>query len=109
MINFKTCLFFISSWSTGYRGTSLLYTDDVTVAYICGNCIRFLNTETNEEKFIESPGDGIGAFASNPAYNTLAFSDVCLDAMIYIYELSLRAQPKVTLRGIYEFAVKVAF
>ena len=101
---------FFYSWSTGYNGKLLLYTDQVTVAHVCGNCIRFLNTETNEEVFLDSPGDGIGAFASNPAYNTIALSEICIDAKIYIYELSTLEKPQVTLEGtILSFEILLVF
>ena len=77
----------------------MLYTDAVTLAYVCGNSIRFLNTETLEEKYLHSPGDGIGTLATNPAYNIIAFSDVCIDAKIYIYELFSLENPNVVLEG----------
>ena len=77
----------------------MLYTDEVTVAHTCGNCIRFLNTETNEETFLDCPGDGIGAFATNPIYGEIAFSDKGIDAKIYIYEAPIYDEPKVVLRG----------
>jgi len=86
-------------WYNGYNGKSLLYTDAVTLAYVCGNSIRFLNTETLEEKYLHSPGDGIGTLATNPAYNIIAFSDVCIDAKIYIYELFSLENPNVVLEG----------
>ena len=76
-----------------------MYTDSVTLAYVCGNAIRFLNTKTDEETYLTSPGDGIGSLASNPPYNTIAFSDVCIEAKIYVYELSFLEKPKVTLQG----------
>ena len=96
-IYFRTHSF--NSWYNGYNGNSLVFTDDFTLAYICGNSIKFLNTETNQEEYLHTSGDGIGALASNPAYNTIAFSDVCIDAKIYIYELSFLGRPKVVLEG----------
>ena len=92
-------LYSIHSWYNGYSGKPLLYTDSVTLAYVCGNAIRFLNTKTEEETYLISPGDGIRSFASNPPYNTIAFSDVCIDAKIYIYELPFLEKPKVALEG----------
>eukprot|EP00795_Rhopilema_esculentum_P012071 gene12071-2664_t len=86
-------------WSAGYKGDRLFYTDAHTIAYISGNCIRFFNTKTGDEEFLDSPGNGIGAFAVNSTYHTIAFSEVCMDTNVYIYDLSDFTKPAAVLEG----------
>ena len=71
----------------------------MTITHVSGNCIRFLNTEDNEERFLESPGDGIGAFAVNTVYNTIALSEVCIDARIFVYDVSDFSKTRSVLKG----------
>ena len=86
-------------WSIGYTGSPIFFTDETTIAHLSGNCIRFVNIITKEESFLESPGDGIEVFAVNTGYNAIAFSEVCTDTNIYIYDFLNLTEPKTILQG----------
>ncbi len=86
-------------WSIGYNGSPIFFTNNKTIAHLAGNCIRLFNIESGEEKFIRSPGDGIGVIAVNTSYNLIALSESCIDTNIFIYDLDDTSEPKAVLQG----------
>ncbi|XP_015722732.1 cilia- and flagella-associated protein 43 [Coturnix japonica] len=73
------------SWVQGFPNKNFGFINNQTVCYPCGNYILFFNTETKKTTALHCQTGQVGAFAVNPKYGVLAFSDRKLNPVIYIY------------------------
>uniref|UniRef100_A0A8C2U9E8 Cilia- and flagella-associated protein 43 n=1 Tax=Coturnix japonica TaxID=93934 RepID=A0A8C2U9E8_COTJA len=74
-----------SDWVQGFPNKNFGFINNQTVCYPCGNYILFFNTETKKTTALHCQTGQVGAFAVNPKYGVLAFSDRKLNPVIYIY------------------------
>ncbi|XP_072196068.1 cilia- and flagella-associated protein 43 [Excalfactoria chinensis] len=73
------------SWAQGFSNKNFGFINNQTVCYPCGNYILFLDIETKKTTALQCQTGQVGAFAVNPKYGVLAFSDRKLNPVIYIY------------------------
>ncbi|XP_052533882.1 cilia- and flagella-associated protein 43 isoform X1 [Tympanuchus pallidicinctus] len=73
------------SWVQGFSNKNFGFINNQTVCYSCGNYILFLDIKTKKTTALQCRTGQVGAFAVNPNYGVLAFSDRKLNPVIYIY------------------------
>ncbi|KAK2824393.1 hypothetical protein Q5P01_021568 [Channa striata] len=93
-------------WVHGFTNNSIVFVDNKTVCYTCGNFICFLNVETKMRNLLQSPGRGVGALTANGNSQIFAFSDQKLRPSIFVYtfpELILKNELKGTAQLDYTY------
>ncbi|XP_078268914.1 cilia- and flagella-associated protein 43 isoform X2 [Rhinoraja longicauda] len=72
-------------WVKGYTTQNVLFVDNHTICYPCGNFLIFVDTETKEERVLKCENGSIGAFTANSKSQVVAFAERRLKPSIYVY------------------------
>ncbi|XP_072883182.1 cilia- and flagella-associated protein 43 isoform X1 [Hemitrygon akajei] len=72
-------------WVKGYTSQRVLFVNNNTICYPCGNFIIFINVETKEETVLKCETGSIGAFTTNSNSEIVAFAEQKLKPSIYLY------------------------
>ena len=78
-------LFCYSRWAQGYSGAPAHYINSDTIAFQCGNCIKFISDDGQESVFAPR-GQGIGVFAVHSINKVFAIADTSIKSDICIYQ-----------------------
>lgn len=93
----------MTRWAQGYNGSAALFVNRDTICFVCGNNIKFVNTKDKRESVLSSPGEGIGAFAVNPLYSNVAFSELKVSPRLFVYVFPDFSKPRAILEGEFFF------
>ena len=87
------------SWSVGYEGSPIYFTDENVICFINANSLKFIDLTNQQTRYLQAPGDGIQTLAVNIGYGFVAFSEDGMNAKIFIYNINQLDTPKKTLKG----------
>ncbi|XP_032890082.1 cilia- and flagella-associated protein 43 isoform X2 [Amblyraja radiata] len=86
-------------WVKGYTTQNVLFVDDSTICYPCGNFLIFVDTETKEERVLKCETGSIGAFTANSNSKVVAFAEKRLKPSIYVYNFPELSKTAVLTDG----------
>ena len=92
-------MFFVFSWSVGYDGSPVYFTDENVICFINSNCLKFIDLTSQITTYLPAPGDGIQSLAVNIEYGFIAFSEDGINAKIFVYNVHQLDTPSGTLEG----------
>ncbi|GCB78605.1 hypothetical protein scyTo_0021216 [Scyliorhinus torazame] len=72
-------------WVKGYTTQNVLFVNNHTICYPCGNFLIFVNKDTEKETVLQCETGSIGAFTTNNAQGIVAFAEQRLKPSIYLY------------------------
>ncbi|XP_067909306.1 cilia- and flagella-associated protein 43 isoform X2 [Heterodontus francisci] len=72
-------------WVKGYTTQNVLFVNNNTVCYPCGNFLIFVDIDTRKEKVVQCESGSIGAFTANSSREIVAFAEQRLKPSIYLY------------------------
>ena len=75
----------IFRWAQGYNGERAEFIDRNTVAFQCGNSIKFAS-EDGTQRVLPTPGSGIGAFAVHYINKVFAVADIGIAPKVFILQ-----------------------
>ncbi|XP_041065246.1 cilia- and flagella-associated protein 43 [Carcharodon carcharias] len=75
----------IRKWVKGYTTQNVLFVNNNTICYPCGNYLIFVDIGTQEQKMLQCESGSIGAFTTNSTKKIVAFAEQRLKPSIYLY------------------------
>ncbi|EDV20844.1 uncharacterized protein TRIADDRAFT_60769 [Trichoplax adhaerens] len=72
------------SWMQGYNGGPIHFIDEVTICFLAGRNIKFINTETKDQNYHYLNVKSVGLFTVSKEYQVFAYSEIGLNPSIHI-------------------------
>ncbi|XP_048407438.1 cilia- and flagella-associated protein 43 isoform X2 [Stegostoma tigrinum] len=72
-------------WVKGYTTQKVLFVNNNTICYVCGNFLVFVDVDTRQEKVLQCETGSIGVFTTNSAKSIVAFAEQRLKPFINLY------------------------
>ncbi|XP_069756502.1 cilia- and flagella-associated protein 43 isoform X2 [Narcine bancroftii] len=86
-------------WVKGYTTQNVLFVNNNTICYPCGNFLIFVNIESKEETVLKCETGSIGAFTANCTRGVVAFAQKKLKPSIYLYSFPEMTETAVLTDG----------
>uniref|UniRef100_UPI00398E96F4 cilia- and flagella-associated protein 43 isoform X2 n=1 Tax=Pristiophorus japonicus TaxID=55135 RepID=UPI00398E96F4 len=87
------------SWVKGYTTQNVLFVNNNTICYPCGNYLIFMDIDTRKETVLQCERGSIGAFTTNNAREIVAFAEQRLKPLIYLYTFPELSKTAVLMDG----------
>ncbi|XP_043568822.1 cilia- and flagella-associated protein 43 isoform X2 [Chiloscyllium plagiosum] len=86
-------------WVKGYTPQKVLFVNNNTICYPCGNFLIFMDINTKKEKVLQCENGSIGVFTTNSTKSIVAFAEQRLKPFINLYSFPELTKTSVLTDG----------